>query len=110
MKRSLITAGLFGAVALALSSAAALARPDNVGGSRPQRVSAEISPLISVRGGGGHGFGGAHAGGVHAFGGNRGFHGGHFRGGFAFGDPYYYDGDSEPGCLWSARHHRWVCY
>jgi hypothetical protein len=110
MKRNLITSGLVGAVALALSSAAALAQPTNVGGPQPAPVSAASNPVLLVRGGGGHGFGGAHAGGGHGFGGSHGFHVGHFRRGFAFGGPYDYDNDDEPGCSWSARYHRWVCY
>jgi hypothetical protein len=109
MKRSLITSGLVGAVALALSGAAALAQPNNAGGFQPQPVSASSNPLVFVRGG--HGFGGAHAGGGHGFGGSHGFHAGHFRGGFStFGGSYYDDDYGDAGCWWSARYHRRVCY
>ena len=117
MKHNLVTSGLLGAFALAISTAASLAQPSNLDGSQqPPRLSAAGSPLVLVRsggggghggGGGGHGFGGGHASG---FGGGHGMHGGHFRGGFsAFGGPYY-DDYGGSGCWWSARYHRTVCY
>ena len=116
MKRNLVTSSLLGAVALAISTAAALAQPSNLDSSQP-RLSAAGNPLVLVRGGGGgghgggggggHGFGGGHGGG---FGGGHGMHGSHFRGGFsAFGGPYYDDYYGE-GCWWSARYRRTVCY
>jgi hypothetical protein len=114
MKRNLIASGFVGVFALACSTAAVLAQPDSICGSQQQLLSQATSPLVLVRGGGGghggggHGFGGGHGAG---FSGGHGFHGGHFRGGFgAFGSPYYDDDYGEPGCWWSARSHRWVCY
>ena len=108
MKRSLITSGLVGAFALACSAAAALAQPDNIGGPHQQLLSAASNPLVLVRGGG---HGGGFGGGGHGFSGGHGFHGGHFRGGFGtFASPYYDDDYGEPGCWWSARYHRRVCY
>jgi hypothetical protein len=112
MKRSLATSSLLGAFALAISAAAALAQPSNLGGSQREPPLSEVrSPMVLVRGGGGgggHGFGGGHGGG---FGGGHGFHGGHFRGGFgAFDGPYYYDDYGDSGCSWNPRYHRWFCY
>ena len=54
MKRSLVTSGLLGAFALAISAAAALAQPSNLGGSQREPPLSEVrSPLVLVRGGGG---------------------------------------------------------
>jgi hypothetical protein len=102
MKRSLIASGLVGVFALACSAAAALAQPDNIGGSQQQLLSPATSPLVLVRGGGG-----GHGGGGHGFGGGHGghgFHGGHFHGSFgAFGSPYYNDDYGEPGSAGGAH-------
>ena len=110
MKRNLVTSGLVGAFALALTTAATLpALAGNPGNSQQLSASAASSPLILVRGGGGGGhggggmggggheggFGGGHGGGGH------GFHGGHFRGGFS--------GFDDSNCLWNARYHQWLC-
>jgi len=108
MKRNLIS-HLVG-LALALSSAPALAQPITSSGFLAQSPGTAGNPTVLVRGGGGggHGFSGGFGGG-HAFGGGHGFHGGHFHGGHFYGGyltPYYYD-DSE--CWWSSRHHRRVC-
>jgi hypothetical protein len=112
MKRKLITSGVFGAFALALTTTAALAQPGSIGGSQ-RPLTAVSNPLLQIRagggghaggfGGGGRGFAGVHGGG--GFGGGHGFHHGHFRGFSAFGG---YDDDA--GCWWSARYHRRLCY
>jgi hypothetical protein len=119
MKRNLVTSGLVGAFALALTTAATLpALAGNPGSSQQLSASAASSPLILVRGGGGgghggggmgggghggggmggggHGFGGGHEGGGH------GFHRGHFRSGFS--------GFDDSNCWWSPRYHQWLCY
>jgi hypothetical protein len=99
MKRSLVASGLVGAFALAFSAAAALAHAGSFGGSQQQALTAASGSRVLVRAGGG-----SHGGG---FGGGHGFHGRHFRGGFStFGGSYY----DDPGCWWSARYHRRVCY
>jgi uncharacterized membrane protein YgcG len=112
MKSSLIASSLLGGFALALSATVALAQPGNLGTTQKQ-LSAASSALSLVRGGGGGGHGGGMGGGGggHGFSGGHGFHGGQVRG-FGFFDGPYYDDYSydEPGCLWSARYHRWVCY
>ena len=65
MKRNLVTSGLVGAFALALTTAATLpALAGNPGNSQQLSASAASSPLILVRGGGGGGHGGGGMGGV----------------------------------------------
>jgi len=117
MKRNLVTSGLVGAFALALTTAVTLpALAGNPGNSQQVGASAASSPLILVRGGGhggggmggggmggggmgggghGGGFGGGHEGAGH------GFHGGHFRSGFS--------GFDDSNCWWNARYHQWLC-
>ena len=122
MKRSLIKSGLVGAFALALSAAAALAQPNNLGGSEQHQLGAAGSPLVQVRGdfhgggGGSHG-GGFHGGGFHGGGSHGGgfhghsFHGRHFGGFDVFGGPSFYDyGYYGDDCHWSPRYHRTICY
>src|SRR5262245_14412293 len=114
MKRSLVTSGLVGAIALALTTAATLpALAGNPGNSQQLSASAATGPLILVRGrgGGGHGMGGGgHGGGFggggHGFGSGHGgaghgFHRRHFRSGFS--------GFDDGNCWWSARYHQWLC-
>jgi hypothetical protein len=119
MKRGLITSGLVGAFALALSAAAALAQPAYFGGPQEQPMSEASSPLTLVHAGGGghgssfgggHGFGGGHmgisrGGGSFAFSGHRHDHRG--RGFVGSGYDGYYGYDD--GCWFSRRHGRWVC-
>jgi len=117
MKRNLITSGLVGAFALALTTTASLpALAGSPGNSQQLSASAASGPLILVRGGGGggggHGCGGmgggghgggGMGGGGHGFGGGHGhgFHGGRFLGGFG--------GFDDGNCWWSPRYHQWLC-
>jgi hypothetical protein len=107
MKRNLVTSGLVGAFALALTTAATLpALAGNPGYSQQLSAGAASSPLILVRGGGGGGGGGHGGGGMggggHGGGGDgHGFHGGRFLGGFG--------GFDDGNCWWSPRYHQWLC-
>src|SRR6476646_12094674 len=127
MKRNLVTSGLIGAFALALTTAATLpALAGNPGYSQQLSAGAASSPLILVRGGGGSGHGGGgmgggghggggmgggglgfgFGGGGHGFGGGHGggghgFHRGHFRSGFS--------GFDDSNCWWSAPYQQWLC-
>ena len=106
MKANLIKCGLVGAVALALSTSVASAQR----GSQQQPLSGESGVILARFAGGVHGGGmGGHGG--HGFGGGHGFHGGHFRSSGVFSGPYYgYDVYDEPGCRWSPRYNRRVCF
>jgi hypothetical protein len=109
MRRSLITSACVAALAFCASGAAARTNP--WGSTQPQSLKGAGTPLVLIRGGGGHG-GGGHAGGFggggHGMGGHA-FHGGHFGGGFSiFGSPFY-DNGYNSACWWSPRYRQWQC-
>ena len=132
-KGSIVTFGIVGALALALSATTSFAQASYADASN---LTASNSLLALVRGGGGggghggfggdgfggghvdggfglghiggFGFGGGHVGGIGGsrigrIDGGHGFHGGHLRR-FGFYDDYGYD-----GCPWSPSYHRWDC-
>ena len=119
MQRSLITSAFV--AALAFSASGAAAQTNGWGSSQPQSLKGAGTPLVLIRGGGGHG-GGGHGGGGHGGGGHgggfgggghgmggHGFHGGHFGGGFGiFGSPFY-DNGYDSACWWSPRYRQWQC-
>jgi|SRR5215467_15528065 len=121
MKGSIVTFGLVGALALALTTTTSLAQASYTDNSD---LKGESSPLTRVRGGaggggghgggvGGGGFGGGHVGGmgghVGRMAGSHGFDGGHFHHFRHHARSRFFSGYDDYGCYWSRPYHRWVC-